>query len=64
MSIKSIGARYTLVGHSERREYFNEKNEVLALKVNQLLSENLTPIYCCGEVLEEREKKNHFNLVQ
>jgi triosephosphate isomerase len=62
--IKSVGAQYVLVGHSERREYFNEQNRDLAAKVNQLLAGDLTPIYCCGEVLEERENENHFNLVQ
>jgi triosephosphate isomerase len=62
--IKSVGANYVLVGHSERREYFNEKNDVLAAKVDQILKDELTPIYCCGEVLEERELANHFNLVQ
>ena len=62
--IQSVGAQYALVGPSERREYFNEKNSDLALKVNQLLADDLTPIYCCGEVLEEREKGNHFNLVK
>ncbi|MGB0881371.1 MAG: triose-phosphate isomerase [Vicingaceae bacterium] len=62
--INSIGAKYVLVGHSERREYFNETNEVLAGKVNQLLKNNLTPIFCCGEVLAEREKENHFNLIK
>ena len=62
--IKSVGGSYVLVGHSERREYFNEQNDVLASKVNQLLSDELIPIYCCGEVLEEREKENHFNLVK
>lgn len=62
--IKSINVQYVLVGHSERRECFNEQNKDLAIKVNQLLSDNLTPIYCCGEVLEEREKENHFNLIK
>ena len=62
--IRSVGAQYVLVGHSERREYFSEQNADLALKVNQLLNNDLTPIYCCGEVLEEREKENHFNLVK
>ena len=62
--IKSIGAQYVLVGHSERREYFNETNEMLSIKVNQLLLNDLTPIFCCGEVLEEREKENHFNLIK
>ncbi len=62
--IKSIGVQYVLVGHSERREYFDEQNVTLALKVNQLLNDGLTPIYCCGEILEEREKKNHFNIIK
>lgn len=62
--IKSVGAQYALVGHSERRAYFNERNEVLAAKVKQVLKDELTPIYCCGEMLEEREKGNHFNLVK
>tara|TARA_B100000809_G_scaffold259471_1_gene304556 strand:+ start:7304 stop:8053 length:750 start_codon:yes stop_codon:yes gene_type:complete len=62
--IKSIGVEYVLVGHSERRECFNESNTVLAEKTNQLLKNNLTPIFCCGEVLEEREKENHFNLIE
>lgn len=62
--VSSVGAKYALVGHSERREYFNEQNDVLAEKVNQLLVNNLIPIYCCGELLEERENGNHFNLVK
>jgi len=62
--VNSVGAEYGLVGHSERREYFNEQNNVLAEKVNQLLANNVSPIYCCGEVLEERENNNHFNLVK
>ena len=62
--IKSIGVEYVLVGHSERRAYFNETNAVLAEKTNKLLKNNLTPIFCCGEVLEEREKENHFNLIE
>ena len=62
--VGSVGAEYGLVGHSERREYFNEQNNVLAEKVNQLLANNVAPIYCCGEVLEERENNNHFNLVK
>jgi triosephosphate isomerase len=62
--IQSIGVEYVLVGHSERREYFNEQNDVLATKVDQLLINELTPVYCCGEVLEEREKENHFNIIK
>ena len=62
--INSVGVQYVLVGHSERREYFNEQNEILALKINHLLANKLTPIFCCGEVLPERKKGNHFNLVE
>ncbi len=62
--VKSIGVEYVLVGHSERREYFNEQNSVLAKKIDQLLANDLTPIYCCGEVLEEREAENHFNIIK
>jgi len=61
---QSVGVSFVLVGHSERRSYFNEQNEVLTLKVNQLLRTKITPIYCCGETLEEREAENHFNLIK
>jgi triosephosphate isomerase (TIM) len=64
MMIKSIGVEYVLVGHSERREYFKESNQDLALKTNEVLKNDLTPIFCCGEVLEEREKENHFNIIK
>lgn len=62
--IASVGAEYCLVGHSERREYFGEQNQVLSQKIKQLLLNKITPIYCCGEILVEREKGNHFNLVK
>jgi triosephosphate isomerase len=62
--VHSVGVEYALVGHSERRQYFNEQNSDLALKINQLLTNDLTPIYCCGEVLKERENNNHFNIVR
>jgi triosephosphate isomerase (TIM) len=51
----SINIKYCVVGHSERREYFNESNEMLAEKVNLLLEYNITPIFCCGEPLAIRE---------
>ena len=53
--IKSIGINYVVVGHSERREYYNETNEILAKKVNLALANNLQPIFCCGEPLQIRE---------
>ncbi len=62
--IASTGASNVLVGHSERRAYFNESNEVLAKKVEIALANGLTPMYCCGEVLEERNANNHFEVVK
>jgi triosephosphate isomerase (TIM) len=53
--ISSIGIQYVVIGHSERREYYNETNIVLAQKVNLALDNNLKPIFCCGEPLAIRE---------
>lgn len=53
--LKSIEVGYVVLGHSERREYFNESNEMLAEKVNVVLAAGLTPIFCCGEALSIRE---------
>ena len=60
--LKSIGVNYVVIGHSERREYFNESNQFLADKVNICLEENITPIFCCGEALPVREvsQQNSF----
>ncbi len=57
--IKSVGAEYVILGHSERREYFKEDNAVLAKKVDAVLAKGLTPIFCCGEALPIRKKKKH-----
>ena len=53
--LQSIGIGYCVVGHSERREYFQESNETLAQKVNLCLEYGITPIFCCGESLDIRE---------
>jgi triosephosphate isomerase (TIM) len=53
--ISSIGIEYVVIGHSERREYYKETNEVLTKKVNLALDNNLKPIFCCGEPLQIRE---------
>lgn len=53
--LKSIGVEYCLVGHSERREYFNEDYKELHKKTKALLDNGLTPIFCCGEQLQVRD---------
>ncbi|OYU97162.1 MAG: triose-phosphate isomerase [Bacteroidetes bacterium B1(2017)] len=62
--IKSCGATFVIIGHSERRQYFNETNDWLAKKVDAVLESGLTPIYCCGETLEEREANSHFGILE
>lgn len=62
--LQSLEVDYCIVGHSERRKYFNETHEQLAEKVNQLLNHDISPIFCCGEVLEEREAEKHFDVVK
>ena len=57
--VKSVGAKYVILGHSERREYFNESHELLAEKVNVVLGKRLIPIFCCGEPLAIREAGTH-----
>lgn len=54
--LQSLGIPYTIIGHSERREYFNESNQQLAEKTNLLLEHNIIPIFCCGEPLQIREE--------
>ena len=53
--LKAIGVKYVIIGHSERRQYFNETDEAVNKKALKALKLGLTPIVCCGETLEERE---------
>lgn len=53
--LQSLGIRYVVLGHSERREYFNESNQLLAEKVTICLEYQIQPIFCCGEPLAIRE---------
>lgn len=62
--IKSTGADYVIIGHSERRAYFKEADKILNKKIRLSLENELIPIYCCGEVLPEREAGKHFEVVR
>lgn len=62
--VASTGATYVILGHSERRQYYGETSEILKEKVNLALAENLTPIFCIGEVLEERENGTFNDVVK
>lgn len=57
--VASFGVEYVIIGHSERREYFNEDNELLATKVKTALANGLKPIFCCGESLDIRTAGTH-----
>ncbi|MDR3308324.1 MAG: triose-phosphate isomerase [Tannerella sp.] len=61
--IASTGAKYVIIGHSERRAYYHETPETLRAKVLLTLAAGLTPIFCIGEVLAEREAGKHFEVV-
>lgn len=61
--VASTGATYVILGHSERRQYYGETSEILKEKVNLALAEKLTPIFCIGEVLEQREDGTFFDVV-
>jgi triosephosphate isomerase len=61
--IRSTGARFVLVGHSERRALFEESDELLNRKMLSALKSELTPIFCVGEKLEERKAGRHFSIV-
>ncbi len=62
--IHSTGAEYVILGHSERRQYFGESNELLAKKTDTALKNSLKPIFCIGETLQEREAGKHFDVIK
>ena len=61
--LSAVGVEYIILGHSERREYNNESNELIAMKVDLVLSKGLIPIFCCGESLVIREAGTHIDFV-
>lgn len=62
--LQSVGVEYVILGHSERRQYFGETDELIAQKIKTATDTGLKVIYCCGEPLEVREKEQHFELVK
>jgi len=63
-ALVSVGASYVLVGHSERRTYFNESAEFLKNKISSAIKHQLTPIYCFGETLTERESGQFKEVIE
>ena len=62
--LASLEVPYCIVGHSERRAYYGETDAIVARKVDQLLANDIRPIVCCGEVLEEREANKQLDVVR
>ena len=62
--IAALGCKYVILGHSERRQYYGETSATLNKKMAQAYANGLTPIYCVGENLEEREAGKHFDVVK
>ncbi len=62
--VKSTGAQYVILGHSERRQYYGETAEILKEKVKLALANGLKVIFCCGETLEEREAERQNEVVK
>lgn len=62
--VKSTGADYVILGHSERRQYYHETAEILKEKTLLALKNNLKVIFCCGETLEEREQNKQNEVVK
>ncbi len=62
--LKDLNIDYVIIGHSERRKYFHETDEIINLKIKATMSENLNVIFCIGETLEERESEKTFDVLK
>ena len=61
--LKSIHVHHSIIGHSERRQYYGETNDIIREKIDACLRHDITPIFCCGESLQERNAETHFSTV-
>ena len=62
--LKSVGVNSVIIGHSERRKYFNENDFILSKKTKMAIDNSVNIIFCIGEELSDREKENHFELIK
>jgi triosephosphate isomerase len=62
--LNSIGAKAVLIGHSERRTYYHESNESCANKINLAIQHGLTPFYCIGETITERNSNQQYDIIE
>lgn len=62
--LRSIDVSSVIIGHSERRKYFNESNDILIQKVQSCFNSNLLPIFCFGETIDERKKGNFLEVIE
>lgn len=64
LQLKSLGVSHVIIGHSERRAYFGETDAIVLQKAQQVLLNNMIPIYCCGEPLTDRESDTYIYYIQ
>jgi triosephosphate isomerase len=62
--LASCGAKAVIIGHSERRTHFHEEAEALSAKLNRAIEQQLMPVWCCGESLEQRKREEHFQCIE
>ncbi|MCR4681172.1 MAG: triose-phosphate isomerase [Bacteroidales bacterium] len=62
--LASMNVSFCIIGHSERRKYFGETNDIVLKKMLRLLANDIVPVMCCGESLDERKSGKHFEVVQ
>ncbi|MEX0780698.1 MAG: triose-phosphate isomerase [Balneolales bacterium] len=62
--LKEVGCKYSILGHSERRQFFGETDDIINRKVSKCLADGITPIVCVGELLDERKEGAHFDVVK